>query len=184
MKKSILLSVVTIVLFSVSTFAQSTKLVSKKSHITFFSSTPAEDIEATNTASVSTLNKETGAVVFSVPMQSFEFEKSLMQKHFNSNKFLDTKTHPKAKLIAKIVNLDQVDFMKDGTYTANVEGELAIKGVSNPVKEKGTITVAGNAVMIKSTFNLVLAAYEITFVKGKPSKNISKSVEISVNAEY
>ncbi len=92
------------------------KLVSSKSHVKFFSTTPMEDIEANNYASVSTINTETGEVVFSVPMQGFEFEKSAMQKHFNSENFLDTKSHPKSKLVGKITNLDEIDFSKDGEY--------------------------------------------------------------------
>lgn len=75
MKKSIILSVA-IVLFSVAGFSQvSGKLVSSKTHIKFFSHTSVEDIQANNYASVSTIDQSTGDVVFSVPMQSFEFEK-------------------------------------------------------------------------------------------------------------
>ncbi len=185
MKRSFFLSIASFLLMTVAVYGQtSEKLVSSKSNIKFFSTTPAEDIEANNTASVSTINKENGEVVFSVPMQGFEFEKSLMQKHFNSDKFLDTQTHPKAKLKGTIINLDQVDFSKDGSYSANLEGELTIKGVTKPVKEKGTVTVKGNMVKINSTFNVSLADYEITFAKGKPSSNIAKKVEITVQAEY
>lgn len=184
MKKSILLSVLASVLLTVSTFAQDNKLVSTKSQITFFSSTPAEDIQAHNTTSVSTINKETGEVIFSVPMQGFEFEKSLMQKHFNNDKFLDTKAHPKAKLKARITNIKEVDFSKDGTYSAMVEGELTIKGISKAIKEKGTITVKGNVVKVNSSFNITLADYGVTFTKGKPSKNIAKDVKVTVDAEY
>lgn len=160
------------------------KLVSKKTHIKFFSTTPAEDIEANNYTSMSTISAETGDVVFSIPMQGFEFEKSTMQKHFNNDKFLDTKVFPKAKLKARITNLDQVDFSKDGTYSANVEGELTIHGVTNPIKESGTVTVKGGVVEVQSKFNITLADYEINFVKGKPSTNVAKTVEVTVVAEY
>lgn len=82
----------TITLFS---FKQTDdKLISKKSQIDIFSHTDAEDINAVNYASTATLSKESGEVVVSVPMQSFEFKKALMQKHFNSEKFLDTKAFP------------------------------------------------------------------------------------------
>jgi polyisoprenoid-binding protein YceI len=185
MKRSYFLSLASFLLMTVAVYGQdSEKLVSSKSNIKFFSTTPAEDIEANNTASISTINKETGEVVFSVPMQGFEFEKSLMQKHFNSDKFLDTQTHPKAKLKGTIINLDQVNFSEDGSYSADVEGELTIKGVTKSVKEKGTLTVKGNMVKINSTFNVSLADYEITFAKGKPSSNIAKKVKITVQAEY
>ncbi len=185
MKKSVLLSVVGALILSVAGNAQdSEKLVSSVSHIKFFSTTPAEDIEANNTASVSTINKTSGEVVFSVPMQGFEFDKSLMQKHFNNDKFLDTKTHPKAKLKGKITNLDEIDFSNNGTYNADVVGELTIKGKTNPVKEKGTVTVKDGKVKVYSQFDVTLADYGIVFKKGKPASNIAKTVEVTVNAEY
>jgi len=175
----ILLSVVT------TTFAQATgKLKTTKTHIKFFSTTPAENIEANNYASVSTLNTATGDGVFSVPMQSFEFEKALMQKHFNSDKFLDTKAFPTAKLKGKITNLSEVDFSKDGTYQAKVTGDLTIKGKTNPINETGTVTVKGNTVTVMSKFNITLAEYGITFVGGKPASNIAKIVEVTVHSEY
>lgn len=160
------------------------KLVASKSHIKFFSSTPVEDIEANNYKSVGTLNPETGDVVFSVPMQSFEFKKSLMQKHFNQDKFLDTKVHPKAKLIGKISNLNSINFSKDGVYNAIVSGEMTIKGSTRPFNTNGTITIHGDETKVNSKFNITLSEYGIEFVKGKPSKNISKVVEVTIDATF
>lgn len=185
MKKSVLLLVVAAIFISTAGYGQgNNKLVSSQTHIKFFSSTPAEDIEANNTASVSTIDKSTGEVVFSVPMQGFEFEKSLMQKHFNSYKFLDTKAFPEAKLKAKISNLDDVNFSSDGKYAVTVKGDLTIKGKTNDINEKGTITVQGNVVKVESVFDITLADYGITFVKGKPASNIAKTVEVTVHADY
>ena len=160
------------------------KLTSTKSHVKFFSHTVMEDIEANNYTTVSTINTETGDVVFSVPMQGFEFAISTMQKHFNSDKFLDTKAHPKSKLIGKITNIENIDFSKDGEYEAHVEGELNIKGTMNPVKEKGLIIVKGNKIEVKSKFNVPLEDYGISFSKGKPSTNVAKVVEVSILSEY
>jgi len=185
MKRKSLLFIGLALLISVSAFSQTKgKLVSSKTHVKFYSHTAVEDIEANNYATVSTINKETGEVVFSVPMQGFEFEKSLMQKHFNSDKFLDTKSFPKSKLTGKIANIDEVDFSKDGEYTVLFEGELNIKGKSKPVSEKGTIIVKGDNVGVQSKFNLTLADFGITFVEGKPASNIAKEVEVTVKAEY
>ncbi len=162
----------------------STKFVSTKTQIGFYSHTAVEDIKANNNTSIGTINSSTGEVVFSVPMQGFEFEKGLMQQHFNSDKFLDTKAFPKAKLKGKIANLSEINFAKDGTYKANIEGALTIKGVTKPVNEAGTIVIKGNQAEVQSKFNVTLADYGITFVKGKPSSNIAKTVEITVHAEY
>jgi len=161
-----------------------TKFVSKTGHISFFSHTVAEDITADNFKVVSTLVPSTGEVVFSVPMQSFEFEKSLMQKHYNSGKFLDTKQFPKSKFKGIITNLNDVEFSKDGTYNAHVEGELTIHGVTNNVSEMGKIIVNDEKVSIETTMKLTLADYEVAFKDGKPSTNIAKTIDITIKTEY
>jgi len=160
------------------------KLVSKKSQVDIFSHTDAEDISAVNYASTATLSKETGDVVVSVPMQSFEFKKALMQKHFNSEKFLDTKAFPKAKFKGKITNLKDINFSKDGIYNATVTGEMTIKETTNPVNEKGTVTVKNGVVTVDTKLKIVLADYKIAFEKGKPSKNIAKAIDVTFKIEY
>jgi polyisoprenoid-binding protein YceI len=180
--KKVFLTLIALLTISVSVNAQKQK--TSKSHIKFFSRTPAEDIEANNYASVGTIDPATGDIVFSVPMQSFEFEKALMQEHFNSKKFLNTKANPKSKLIGKISNVDAIDFSKDGTYEAEVTGDLTINGVTKPITEKATVVVKDGKINLNSKFNLTLADYEIAFKKGKPSTNIAKTVEVTVEAEY
>jgi polyisoprenoid-binding protein YceI len=182
--KKIFLSAM-IMMLAMNVFSQAnSRLVSGKSHIKFFSTTPAEDIEANNYSASSTINTGSGNVVFVVPMQGFEFEKSLMQKHFNQKKFLDTKSYPDARLVAKITNIDKVDFSKNGSYEAMIEGDMTIRGVTNKIKEKGTITVKGGTIEAKSVFNVTLADYGIEFRRGKPSSNIADTVEVTVLAEY
>jgi polyisoprenoid-binding protein YceI len=180
--KKVFLTLIALLTISVSVNAQKQK--TSKSHIKFFSRTPAEDIEANNYASVGTIDPATGDIVFSVPMQSFEFEKALMQEHFNSKKFLNTKANPKSKLIGKISNVDAINFSKDGTYEAEVTGDLTINGVTKPITEKATVVVKDGKINLNSKFNLTLADYEIAFKKGKPSTNIAKTVEVTVEAEY
>lgn len=161
------------------------KYISSKSHIMFYSSTPVEDIEANNYAAVSTLVTETGKVVFSVPMQSFEFAKSMMQQHFNNEHFLETNVYPKSKLTGRITNLNVIDFTKNGEYSAEIEGELTIKGITKPLKETGTISIKDDVVHVFSKFNITLADYGITFnEKEMVSKKIAKEIEVTVNAEY
>lgn len=184
MKKTIFTILASVAITLTSFTASAQKLVSTKTHFKFFSTTPAEDIQANNYKAVGTIEKSTGDVVFSVPMQSFEFEKALMQEHFNSKKFLDTKSNPKAKLVAKIADLSKVDFTKDGSYPVDVTGELTINGVTNPVKEKATISVTEGKISLMSKFNLTLNDYKIAFKSGKPSTNIAKTVEVTVDASY
>ncbi len=161
------------------------RYVSSKTHIQFFSTTPVEDIEANNYASVSTINTATGDVVFSVPMQSFEFEKALMQQHFNNEHFLETSVYPKAKMTADITNLEAIDLAGNGEYPATIEGEMTIKDITNPFSASGTITVMDGQLTVDSTFDLILADYGIVFNESeKVSTKISKTIEITVVAEY
>ena len=169
-------------LLSFGAIAQS-KLTTSTGHIKFFSSTVAEDIEANNYKVISTLSSD-GTVVFSVPMQSFEFDKALMQKHYNSKKFLDTKQFPKAKFKGNISNIGDIDLTKDGTYTAKVTGALTIHGETNSVQEDLILKVSGGKVMATTEFNIVLADYGVAFKDGKPSTNIAKEIKITANLDY
>ncbi len=183
--KSSILTLVFITILSFSGFSQSSsKLISKKSHFKIYSHTVAENIEANNYKSVGTLNKETGDIVFSVPMQSYEFEKAKMQQHYNSPDFLDTKKYPKSKLKGKITNISDIDFGKDGVYDTKIKGDLTIHGKTKNVDEKASITIKGNSVVLNSNFKITLADFGIAFKDGKPSTNIAKVIEITVVAEY
>jgi polyisoprenoid-binding protein YceI len=167
----------------ISLFAQE-RLVASDTHIRFFSTTPAEDIESNNFASTGTLNPETGEFAFSVPMQSFEFEKSLMQKHFNQKRFLHTSEYPISNLTAVVKNFDRVDLSQNGDYEVEVAGEMTIRGETNPFSESGTLTVKDGLIVANSIFFITLADYGITFSRGKPSSNIANKVEVTVIAEF
>lgn len=184
MKKTMILIALAIA-FAASAFKiAEDKLTSKNVHINFYSHTAVEDITADNFKAVSTLDKSTGEVVFSVPMQSFEFEKALMQKHFNGKDFLNTKKYPKAKFVGKITNISSINFTKDGQYPATVTGEMTIKNVTKTITEKGTVTVKGTSIQVDTKMKLALADYGITFKKGKPSTNIAKELDVTVKADY
>jgi polyisoprenoid-binding protein YceI len=185
MKKTILsIAIAGVLVLSTAFSTVTTKIVSKSGHVTFYSHTAVEDISADNYKLVSTLETETGEMVFSVPMQSFEFEKSLMQKHFNSAKFLDTKTFPKSKFKGEITNLNEINFAVNGIYTAKVSGELTLHGVTKTINETSTITVLDGKAIIDAELSITLADYNIAFEDGKPSTNISKKVGAKIKAEF
>lgn len=180
MKKSIL-TIVALVSISLTAVAQ--KQASSKTQIKFFSTTPAEDIEAFNFKAVSTFDAKTGDIVYSIPMQSFEFSKSLMQEHYNSKKFLDTKKYPKAKLKGKL-NISDIDLKKNNVYEVDIAGELTIKDITNTFYEKVEITVNNGKIIMRTKFNIKLADYGIVFLKGKPATNVAKTVEVTVETIY
>jgi len=184
MKKSILTIAIALFVGASSLFAQDTKLVNKNGHISFYSHTAIEDIQANNYKVVSTIDMTSGAVVFSVPMQSYEFEKAAMQKHYNSPKFLDTKTYPKSKFKGKITDVSAVNFSKDGTYSVTIKGDMNMHGVTKSITEKATIRVKGGKVTLDSKMKITLADYKIAFEGGKPSTNIAKTIDVTVKTAY
>ncbi|MDX5321039.1 MAG: YceI family protein, partial [Bacteroidota bacterium] len=68
--------------------------VFESGEISFFSSTPVEDIQANTKTFAAALNPENRKFAFSVYMVSFEFEKKLMQEHFNEN-YMESEKYPK-----------------------------------------------------------------------------------------
>jgi polyisoprenoid-binding protein YceI len=183
--RTTLLSVISTLLVPIAGLAaDGVKLITQGAHISFFSSTPAEDIESDNYSVVSSIDTGTGEIAFSVPMQSFEFKKSLMQKHFNQKEFLHTKVYPRATFKGKVTNLETIDFGTNGSYPAVINGVLTIKGNDQDVTETGTLIVKDGAVTAEAKFNLTLADFGVAFKGGKPAKNIAKIVEVTVRAPY
>lgn len=157
------------------------RLSTTTGHIKFFSTTAAENIEANNYKVVSAITPETGKVVFSVPMQSFEFEKALMQKHFNSDKFLDTKQFPTAKFKGSIQNIESLNLSKNGSYDAVVLGDLTLHGITKPIKQTLKLKVENGKITGYSNFDIALADYNIVLPSGKPTEHVAKTVNVTVD---
>lgn len=176
MQKKIIIAGLLMILTSVG-FAQ--RYITKNGHIKFYSETPVETIEAHNYQVNSVLDSNTGDFVFKVLMKSFEFEKALMQEHFNEN-FIESDKFPNAIFKGKVTNLDDIDFSKDGEYDAVVEGELTIHGVTKKITEKGSFTVDGGMIAGKSVFILKPADFDIHIPK-TVINNIADEIEVTVD---
>ncbi|MCH8904339.1 MAG: YceI family protein [Bacteroidetes bacterium] len=162
------------------------KYITKTGHVNFFSATVYEDISADNYKAVSTINASTGEIVFSIPVKSFEFEKALMQKHFNQPNFMDSQKFPKIKFKGKIVDLSQVNFNQDGKYSVKVNGDLTIRGVTKNITEEGIIEIKDGKISSSSTF-MVLSIWE--FGIGKPKSkskvnNVADDIKVTFTMNY
>jgi len=164
--------------FAISAKAQT--FVSKNAYIRFYSDAPLEKIEAINRQVNVALIPATGDFVFKVLIKSFNFEKALMQEHFNEN-YLESDKYPEATFLGKITNIKEINFSKDGSYPAMVEGKLTIHGVTQVVKQTGTIEINKDIVSAKAKFTILLSDYKIS-VPNTVVNNISKSIEITVDA--
>lgn len=119
-----------------------------------------EKIVGDNHAAVCVLDTKTGALQFSIPMSGFEFEKALMQEHFNEN-YVETKLFPKAEFRGSITNNAAVQYTKDGVYKVKVKGNLVMHGVTKEVVTDGEILVKGGKISARAVFSVVLLEYNI-----------------------
>jgi len=169
------------VLLMGATQALGQKYFTREGKISFFSETPVENIEAHNQKATAVVDFATGQMEFAVLIKAFQFEKALMQEHFNEN-YLESTKFPKSTFKGMIQEPGKVDIDKDGTYPVVVKGDLTIHGVTKPVTANGQIAVKNGAVSMNSSFNIAPEDYGIT-IPAVVRDNIAKVVKVTVKGE-
>ncbi len=175
MKKTFLIAAI----FAAAVTNAQDKYFTKSGSITFNSKAPLENIEAKNKSVAAVLDTKTGNLQFSVLMKGFEFEKALMQEHFNEN-YVESHKFPKADFKGQLVNNSEVNYSKDGSYPVKVKGKLTIHGETKEVETTGTVQVKNGKVAANSAFNVQLTDYKIEIPK-LVKDNISNNVKIEVD---
>ena len=151
-------------------------------NINFFSHTSVEDIEADNHKVKSAFSADNGKIQFSLLVKDFEFEKALMQEHFNEN-YMESTKFPKSTFSGTIDSIAKINLSKNGTYTSPVSGKLTIKDVTKSVKTIGTFVVNGDKVNAKATFKVNPEDYNVEIPK-LVSEKISRDIKVSVDIDY
>ena len=151
-------------------------------NITFYSHAPLEDIEATNKQVSCAIELSKGQMAFSMLMNAFQFEKALMQEHFNE-RYVESHKYPKATFAGNIEDIEKVDLTKPGSYDVTVSGKLTIHGTTQTVSSKGTLQISDDKTLTaNSTFTINLEDYKVK-IPTMYIDNISESIEIKVNAK-
>ena len=145
--------------------------------VTFFSTTPMEDITAINTTAKSAINSATNSVLIKIKMTGFVFEKPLMQEHFNE-KYVESEKYPEAVFIGNIV--EKIDFKSNGAHPVTVKGKLNIHGVSIDRTITGTITIRDGVVSLKTAFQVKVADHKIK-IPSVVVKNIADIVDVTAD---
>ena len=79
--------------------------------------------------------------------------------------------------------MEGINFDKDGTFTANVEGDLTMHGETKPVKTTATFKVKDKVITATADFTVKLEDYKINggaIAAGK----VAKEPKISVVADF
>jgi len=158
------------------------KYFTKNAKISFYSSTPLENIEAVNKNAVSAFDKTTGQIEVSSLVKGFEFEKALMQEHFNEN-YLESDKFPKATFKGTINDISKIDFTKNGKYTTTVSGKLTLHGETKDITTPITLNIINGTVAATAEFKVLVADFKIS-VPSLVKDNIAKEIKINVSADY
>lgn len=142
------------------------------------SSNSPEKIEAVSRTVTCVVDIKTGNMQFAALMKGFEFERALMQEHFNEN-YVESDKYPKAEFKGNIIENETVDYSKEGTYAVRVKGKLTIHGETKEVDAGGRLVIQNGKISASADFNIILSDYKIS-IPGLVADKVSKTAKISV----
>lgn len=128
-----------------------------------------------------TLDREarTGSVNVEIDMTSVDTGYATFNSHIQGADFLDTANHPKATFKSTKVTFE-------GDVPATIEGDLTIKGVTQPVTLKVTHFVAKPHPMLQKDAigaNATTVISRTAFNAGKYAPNVSDEVTLDISLE-
>ena len=166
------------ILISLSGLAQK-KIFTKSGIISFSSNAAIEKIEAKNKKVLAVIDLENNKIEFAVLINGFEFEKALMQEHFNED-YLESNKYPKAIFKGSFDKPDKpVTFAGNNTQILQVTGNLTMHGVTKLIKVAATISSKNQVISASSGFTIVLSDYNIK-IPAVVSNNINKQIQVTI----
>ena len=171
------LTLILILFVLIPSFSQKYKLV--RSHVSFFSEAPLENITAENKESRGVIDSENNNITFLIPIDKFVFEKSLMQEHFNE-KYMHSDKYPRSTFSGKISGLN---LKKSGKQTVTVSGKINIHGVEKNLTVTGIAEVKNKILFMDGDFNVKLEDFNIE----RPQimwQNIAEEIEVKLHFEF
>lgn len=154
--------------------------VSHDAQVSFYSSTPVEDIEGISKSANSALNITTGEIIFKVKNTSFAFQKKMMQEHFNED-YMESHRYPVSEFKGKIAEVEQLK--QQGSHDVVVKGVLQVHGVSKPYATHATVVVKDGVIAASANFKVKTADHQIK-VPSIVVANIAEELMVQVSAVY
>jgi len=155
------------------------RYITQAGTVSFFSAAPVENIKAETADVTSIFISDDGTIAFSVPIKGFQFEKKLMQEHFN-DKYMESDRYPRSTFSGVITGFNM---NTTNLQSVRAKGKLTIHGITKPIDVPGTLEVKNGLVYMKSKFKVKTADYGIT-IPTLLWKNISEEIEITIDLTY
>lgn len=168
-------------MLSINIFAQD-RFYTKNGHIDFYSKAPLEDITAKNKQVAAFLEVNTGKLTFGVLIKSFEFDKALMQEHFNEN-YLESDEYPKSTFKGELQGFSAENLRVEGDQQFKVSGDLNIHGVTKPISADVTLNVKEGKIKAQSQIIVKPEDYNIKIPKAVRD-NIAKEIKINIDITF
>ncbi len=176
--KTAILSILAISL-GISAFSQI--YTTRSGKISFYSSTEKETVNAVNNQVYAVIDAGKNNIAFAVLMKGFQFEKELMQEHFNEN-YVESDKYPKASFSGAYVG--DVNVAKEGVYKVLVKGNLTLHNLTKAIETPATIEVKNNTLIGTAKFMVKPEDYNISIpslVREKIAKEMAVDVSITCN---
>ena len=168
-----------VILMTMFVFAQNVQAqqyMTQNGVTSFYSTTPLEDIEANNNQVSAVINTENGEIASVLLMKAFNFEKALMQEHFNE-KYVESEKFPKSTFKGKIVDFDKLK-LNGKPEKVLIKGKLTIHGVTRDIEVEGDLSKTDSAMDLKFEFSVPVADYDIK-IPGAVKDNIAKDIKVN-----
>jgi polyisoprenoid-binding protein YceI len=179
MKKNLI--IVLIFLFGTQ-FIHAQKFFTRTGQVSFHSRALLEDIDAYNNQATFVMDLTAQKIQMAVLIKAFQFEKALMQEHFNEN-YMESDQYPKASFSGTFSSGKTLDLSRDGTTEpVNITGEITIRGITRPVSTSAVFSVTDGRIVAQTTFNLNVADFNIS-IPAIVRDKIAREVEVKVSLE-
>lgn len=179
-RKTVFKYIVLLLLWQTAVFGVSQdKFFTRSGYIKFYSSTPIEDILAENHKVTSVFDMATGNIEFAVLIKAFEFEKALMEEHFNEN-YMESDRYPKATFKGRISGLTTGESGEPKKQKVTATGDLTIHGVTRHVSVPGSVTTGTDQLLLESEFKIAPADYDIR-IPNTVKEKIAKELTVTLN---
>ncbi len=145
----------------------------------FYSDAPMEDIEAVSESVNSIIDLEKKELAFLIPINSFQFDKKLMQEHFNEN-YMESEKYPNASFKGSLIGYNSGT---RATQNVKAKGEMTIHGVKRNISVDGTLETKGEKLILKSKFQISVADYDVE-IPQVVFYNIAETVDVTLELTY
>ena len=158
-------------------FSFSQKMFVDNSHVDFFSAAPLEDISAISNKLEGVVDFSTGNFFFRIPISSFIFPSSLMQKHFNE-KYMESDIYSISSFQGNFS--DSISLIENKKILISSKGELSVHGIDQDVAIQTELIIEDSQVQFSSEFHIALKDYKIKVPK-IVRMNIADTILVNVS---